>query len=239
MPLRIVIVDDQRIFRDGLCAQFDFDDNFEVVGQYANAADAVAAVLRLRPDITLMDLQLPKTEGERASHCGASAIKQIKNSWPKATIVVVTMYEDAEQAREALAAGVCGYLLKSDERTDYAQVLPQIASGQCVFDRHIVDFLPTIVSNTTNGRYPFRQLTRRENEILDLATRGLSNHEIARELNLSRKTVANRFADIFSKLDVANRNEAVQKGQAAGLGQDGEFPENRDDHTSGPREAGR
>jgi DNA-binding NarL/FixJ family response regulator len=227
-PLRVVMVDDHPIFLRGLHAQFNADPSIEVVGELATAEDAVAAVLRLRPSVTLMDLRIPRRPGEDASYCGADAIREIRRAWPDALIVVMTTYRDPERVRDALSAGACGYLLKEDDSAEFVQKVRLAARGNGVFSDRITKLLPAFMRQSVNGVRPFPQLTDRLREILDLAARGMTNVQIAKELYLEEKSIYNRFREIREKLNVSSRQEAIDQARAAGLGRqlDLDLPEN-------------
>jgi DNA-binding NarL/FixJ family response regulator len=241
-PLDVAVVDDHPFFRDGVRAQFDTaDPRIVVVGEFTTADDAVAAVPELKPSVTLMDLRMPKSDGARSTFCGADAIREIRQRWPEAVIVVMTTYDDPDYVREALSAGARGYLLKEDDNADFIHKIRLVAGGDGVFSQSITDLLPALISVVSNGLRPFRQLTDRDHELLDLLARGLSCAKIARKLGLESKSVSNRLSEIRHKLQAKDREEVVSMARAAGLGRDtvDRFPENRGSHTPGPRDGGR
>jgi DNA-binding NarL/FixJ family response regulator len=222
------------MYRAGLRAQIEVDPGVVVVDEFATAHDAVAAILELRPDVSFMDLRIPRRKGEDATYCGADAIGTIRQSWPEAVIVVLTTYSEDERVREALHAGARGYLLKQDESTDFVQQLRLVAEGKGVFDRRIVDRLPFLVAAHSNGRRPFRELSPRENDVIEEVALGKGNDEVARVLGIRKKTVENMLPRIFAKLQVNNRQDAISRARAEGLGGEqfgSKSPENRDNRT--------
>ncbi|HEV2783665.1 MAG TPA: response regulator transcription factor [Actinophytocola sp.] len=225
--LRVVIVDDHPIFLSGLRAQFAIYDDIEVVGEFITADAAIEAVPELKPSVTLMDLTLPERAGAEATFCGVTAIREIRHRWSDAGILVVTSYSEPELVREVISAGVCGYLLKQDDPTDFVQKMRLAANGVGVFSSPIRRLLPALVPEVSNGIRPFRQLTNREHDVLDLVARGMTNAEIARRLDVAEKTVANGVSTIISKLGVTDRKKAGELARARGLGrpQNGESPE--------------
>lgn len=217
-PVRVVIIDDHPIFRSGLRAQFETDASIEVVDEFATADEAVAAVLRLRPTVTLMDLRMPRRSGEKPTHCGVDAIREILRGWPTAIIIVVTAHCEIGQVREALSAGVRGYLLKEDDPSDFVSKMLLAARGSGVFSPAVTDLLPMLVPEASNGARPFGRLGDREHQILELLAQGMTNDAIARRLSLSPKTVANRISEIYTKLDVDDREAARALALDKGLG---------------------
>jgi DNA-binding NarL/FixJ family response regulator len=242
-PLDVAVVDDHPIFRDGVHAQFDAaDPSIEVVGEFTTADDAVAAVPELKPSVTLMDLRMPKKGGAKSTFCGADAIRDIRQRWPAAVIVVMTTYDDPDYVREALSAGARGYLLKEDDNANFIHKIRLIADGVGVFSQGITNLFPAFIPMVPNGLRPFRQLTDRDHELLELLARGLSNAKIAGKLGLESKSVSNRLSEIRQKLQAKDREDIVSMAQAAGLGRGNSgltLPENWDSHTPGPRDGGR
>jgi DNA-binding NarL/FixJ family response regulator len=216
--LRVVIVDDHPIFLAGLRTQFEVHDDIVVVGEFTTAEAAIEAVPELKPSLTLMDLTLPMRAGAEATFCGVTAIQQIRHRWSEAGILVVTSYSDPEQVREVITAGVCGYLLKQDDPKDFVLKMRLAADGVGVFSSPIRRLLPALVPEVSNGIRPFRQLTNRELDVLELIAREMSNAEIAKRLNLTQKTVANMVSPILGKLAVTDRKKAGELARARGLG---------------------
>jgi two-component system response regulator DevR len=224
-PVRVAIVEDQEIFRRGLCAQFGTDPRIEVIAEFDTAYEAVLKVPELRPSVTLMDLRLPWHRKDSARYCGADAIKQIRQRWPEAAIAVITAFSGREHVREALQAGARGYVLKEDPADKLIQIVHDTAAGAGVLSPAIVDLLPSIIGAPPNGGADFPELTARENQILKLYGEGKSIDEIAKILTVKRKTVDNRLSDIPVKLGLTSRGEAAELSRERGLSRN-EEPEN-------------
>jgi DNA-binding NarL/FixJ family response regulator len=230
--IRVVIVEDSEIFRRGLCAQFDTDPMIEVVAQFASAFEAVQAVAELRPSVILMDLRLPWLPDDSPTYCGANAIRQILQRLPEAAIAVITGFMDKELVREALQAGARTFVLKEALAEDLLDAVHRTAEGAGILSPAIADVLPHIIAGPhQNGTLLFHQLTKRENEILRLYAEDNSVVDIARKLDISRKTVENRLSDIPGKLGVTTRKEAAELARAARNTSD-------DEHPDGPAHAG-
>jgi two-component system, NarL family, response regulator DevR len=223
--VRVAIVEDQEIFRRGLCAQFDADPRIEVVAEFDTAYEAVLKIPELRPSVTLMDLRLPWKSNERPRYCGAEAIKQILQQWPEAAIAVITAFADKERFREALRAGARGFVEKEARAEELIQTVHQTAAGSGSLSSSVVHFLPDIIGSPANGGADFTELTRRENEILKLYGEGKTIDDIGRILNIKRKTVDNRLSDIPGKLKLETRQEAAELSREVGLSR-GEEPDN-------------
>lgn len=210
--LRIVIVEDHPMFRKGLRTLVSSVEDFEVVGEASDGDQAVQVALDLLPDIVLMDLQLP-------GQSGISAIREIVATSPTTRILVVTLFDDDDSVFAALRAGARGYILKDTDETDMIRAIRTIAAGESLFSAAVASrvlaffALPHPVASRA-----FPSLTTREREILHLLARGRSNAAIATELSLSVKTIANNVSNIFSKLQVADRSEAIVRARDAGLG---------------------
>ncbi len=212
MPLRVLIADDHPLFRKGLRTLLSSMPETAVVGEATHGVAAVEMALALRPDVILMDLQMP--EGG-----GLAAIRRLTEAWPEARILVVTLFEDDESVFTALKVGARGYVLKDAEEGEIARAIQAVAQGEAIFS-------PTIAARLMDyfaaGRAlpqvaTFPELTEREREILALIARGRSNAEIAEELTLSLKTVRNHASNIYNKLQVADRTQAALRAREAGL----------------------
>jgi DNA-binding NarL/FixJ family response regulator len=212
-PVRVVIADDHPMFLYGLRPVLSASAEVEVVGEAADGAELVSLVMHAKPDVVLTDLAMPGLDG-------ATAARQILDQFPDIGVLVLTMHEDDEALFGALRAGARGYLLKGSDREEIVRAVLAVASGDAVYSagvaRHIVDFFTS--AHQTYAAQVFPELTGREREILDLVAAGLGNHEIARRLLLSEKTVRNNVAAILTKLQVPNRAAAVAKARDTGLG---------------------
>lgn len=210
--LRILIVEDHPLFRKGLRALISAEADFQIVGEASDGNEAVTAALDLLPDVVLMDLQLP-------GQSGINAIREIIAASPTTRILVVTLFQDDDSVFAALRAGARGYILKDTDETDMIRAIRSIAVGESLFSAAIASRVLAFFANARPVAPPiFPTLTERERDILHLLARGKSNTAIATDLNLSPKTIANNVSNIFSKLHVADRAEAIVRAREAGLG---------------------
>lgn len=212
-PLRILLVDDHPLVRNGLRALLSSVPDLAVVGEAANGQEAIAQALELQPDIILMDLHMPELNGVEAT-------RQIVQASPRTGILVLTMLEDDASVFAAMRAGARGYLLKGADQAEVLRAIDVIAHGEAIFSPAIAQRLMQYFANTQPilPQAAFPDLTEREREILGLIALGKSNAEIAEDLVLSPKTVSNHVSNIFSKLQVVDRAQAVLRARGAGLG---------------------
>ena len=212
-PVRVVIADDHPMFRYGLRAVLAASTEVEVVADAADGVELVRLVDQLQPDVVLTDLAMPGMDG-------IAAVRQILERSPGTGVLVLTMHEDDEALFGALRAGARGYLLKGSDGEEIVRAVLAVACGDAVYSasvaRRIVGFFTSAHETYTAQVFP--ELTAREREILDLVASGLGNHEIARRLVLSEKTVRNNVASILTKLQVPDRAAAVAKARDTGLG---------------------
>lgn len=210
--IRIVIVDDHAIVRDGLRAALASRVDLEIVGEATNGNEAVAVTIETNPDVVVMDLGLPDIDG-------AVATRRIRDSGSGARIVVLTMAFDDDSVMRAIRAGADGYVLKDADRDEIERAIRTVAGGGTTLGATAADIVIGAVRGSHRGTLaPFPQLTDRERDMLELLAQGRSNSEIARALYLSPKTVRNRTSAIFSKLGVNDRTEAIILARDAGLG---------------------
>lgn len=211
-PIRVLIVDDHAPFREGLHALLTSVPEMEVAGEAANGNDAILEASRLQPDVILMDIQMPGMNGIEAT-------RLIYQSSPHIGVIVLTMFEDDDSVFSAMRAGARGYLLKGADQTEILRAIHSVGSGEALFGpgiaRRLINFFTQLNSKPPN---PFPELTEREHEVLDLLARGTGNAEIAAALFISQKTVRNHVSNIFNKLQVADRAQAVIRAKDAGLG---------------------
>lgn len=211
-PVRLLIADDHPLFRKGMRTLLGGVDDFELIGEAETGQDAIARSLDLMPDVVLMDLQMP-------GGSGIEATRAIVAASPTTKILVVTLFEDDDSVFAALRAGAHGYLLKDTDEEEMIRAIRAVANGEAIFGPAIaIRVLAFFATGQTDAPPLFPTLTEREREILQLLTRGMRNAAIAEALFLSPKTVANHLSNIFSKLQVADRAEAIVRARDAGLG---------------------
>lgn len=212
MSSRIIVVDDHPVFRMGMVALLATVDHFEVVGEAETAEDAVTVAMDTRPDVVLMDLQL----GEGS---GVEATRQIVERTPDVGVLVVTMMDDDDSVFAAMRAGARGYLLKGAGPADIQRAVEAVGRGEVLLGPQIASrALGYLTGARRDGASPFPELTDREREILDLVAAGLDNAAVARRLTVSPKTVRNHLSNVFTKLQVADRSQAIVRAREAGLG---------------------
>ena len=221
-PVRILLADDHRMFRQGLRELIERKTQFEVVGEASTGREALAEVERLRPDIVLLDIQMPELDG-------VAVARQLAQHHPAIKIVMLTMYQQDQHLLEAIKAGARGYLLKDADADELLAVLERVARGEAALDPALTGRVFDAVRRGEVGQTGVDSLTEREREIVQLLVAGHDNRTIAARLHLSEKTVGNRLSEIFQKLGVANRTQAamvaVQRGlvPAAELNQTGDM----------------
>jgi DNA-binding NarL/FixJ family response regulator len=210
--LRVLVADDHADFRAGLVAMLGAADGLEVVGAATDGLDAVDRALELQPDVVVMDLHMPRCNG-------IDATARIVAASPHVRVVVLTMMQDDESVFSALRAGARGYLLKGAPRQEILRVVRAVGVGDVVFGPNVADRVIRFFGDPPPVRTEvFPELTDREREVLTRIAAGLENVEIARQLDLSVKTVRNHASNIFAKLHVAHRAQAIVRAREAGLG---------------------
>lgn len=210
-PIRILIADDHPVFRFGLRALLSAEPDIEILGEATNGQEVVTLAASLKPDLILMDINLPKLNGVEST-------RQILAQKPDIGILIITMFED-DTIFAALRAGARGYILKGAEGEETLRAIRAAANGESIFSPTVAQRLTQFFtqSSTQSGSLLFQELTHRERDILKLIAQGLTNTAIAERLSLSPKTVRNQVSIIFSKLQVADRAEAIIKAREAGL----------------------
>ncbi|TDW93051.1 LuxR family two component transcriptional regulator [Kribbella pratensis] len=212
-PVRVLLADDHPVYRDGLAALLGSLDGVEVVGTAADGVEAVDGARELQPDVVVMDVQMPRLDGIEAT-------RAITADSPHIGVVVLTMAEEDQTLFAAMRAGARGYLLKGASQGEIVRAITAVAQGEAIFGpaiaRRVAEFFAAAPAATPGSAFP--QLTSREHEILALVAAGRSNAQIASELYLSPKTVRNNVSNIFTKLHVADRAEAIIRARDAGLG---------------------
>ncbi len=210
--IRILVADDHTLFREGLRALFASLPDLEVVGEAATGEQAVAQAAALQPDVILMDIQMQGINGIEAT-------RRILHTSPHIGIIVVTMFEDDDSVFAAMRAGARGYILKGADQAEMLRAIRAVASGDALFSAAIAKrMINYFAAKPTLPAEIFPQLSDREREVLHLIAQGQNNAEIAEHLTLSQKTVRNHVSNIFSKLQVADRAQAIVRAREAGLG---------------------
>jgi DNA-binding NarL/FixJ family response regulator len=213
--IRIMLADDHPMVRQGLRAVIATADDIEILDEVDNGLVAVRRAATLAPDVVLMDLQMPGLHGIEAT-------RQIVTGRPGCAVLVLTMFEDDDTVFAAMRAGAIGYLVKGADGNDILAAIRAAAAGQPVFGTALASRLRRWFATPPARDTPFPQLTGRELEILDHLAAGLSNANIARELHLSVKTVANNVSAILTKLQLSQRTQAIVQAREAGLGRPGD-----------------
>jgi DNA-binding NarL/FixJ family response regulator len=211
--IQVFIADDHTLFRDGLRALLTAVTDVAVVGEAATGDEAAGLVERLQPDIVLMDIQMPGLNGIEAT-------RRITTASPHVGVIIVTMFEDDDSVFAAMRAGARGYILKGAGQEEVLRTIRAVARGEALFGPAIAARLMSFFSapRPAAPTEVFPELTAREREVLDLIAAGHNNESIAARLTVSRKTVRNHVSNIFSKLQVAGRAEAIIRARDAGLG---------------------
>jgi DNA-binding NarL/FixJ family response regulator len=212
--VRVVLADDHPVVRSGLRALLQSLGGYEVVGECSDGEDAVRTVQTLRPDVVVMDVQMPVVDGIEAT-------RRITAATPSTAVLVLTMYHDDDTVFAAMRAGARGYLLKGAAQNEIDRALQAVVAGEVIFGpglaTRVLGFFATPQAQPAASAFP--GLTPREHEILDRVAAGQRNVAIARELDLAPKTVSNHLSSIFTKLAVADRAEAIARAREGGLGQ--------------------
>jgi DNA-binding NarL/FixJ family response regulator len=211
--VRIVVADDHPLYRRGLAAVLAAQEGWAVVAEEVDGIGAVTAAHARQPDVVVMDLRMPGLDGIEAT-------RRIVSTSPHVAVLVLTMYDDDASVFAAMRAGARGYLLKGADHTEIVRAVGAVADGDAIFGAsvaaRILEFFAAPRPRGTEVVFP--QLTAREHEVLDLLAAGRSNAELADVLVLSPKTVRNHVSNIFSKLQVADRAQAIVLAREAGLG---------------------
>ncbi len=215
-PCRVLIVDDHPIVRDGLAGALSTAPDLSVVGTSADGAGAVEAAADLRPDVVIMDLNLPGISGIEAT-------RRIVATSPHTAILVLTMLDEDDSVFAAVRAGARGYLLKGAGPEDIVRGVRSVARGEAVFGPGIAERMLGFFVEAHSRPRPaaFPELTDREREVLQLIAGGARNADIAARLTISPKTVRNHISNIFTKLQVADRADAIALARSAGLDEGG------------------
>jgi len=212
--IKILIADDQKLIREGLKVLLEMDDKFIVIGEASNGQEAVDLYIKLRPDIVLMDIQMPVING-------VEAIKKILELNKEAKIIILTTFDDDEYVYEGLKSGALGYILKDTSIEKLSESIKIIHQGGALIEPSITKKILSELSKIEKGQKQkedlIEELSVREKEILSLIAKGFSNREIADKLFLSVGTVKNYVTNILQKLEVKDRTQAAVKAKDLGL----------------------
>jgi two-component system, NarL family, response regulator LiaR len=199
-PIRVLIVDDHAVVREGLRAFLELQDRMEVIGEAGDGREAIEEAERLRPDVILMDLVMPRLDG-------VEAMRELHEQVPAARVIVLTSFLDDERLVPALRAGAAGYLLKNVEPQELARAIRLADAGEAMIDPAVAARLVDALVEVRGDEGP--KLTRREQEVLELIGRGLANKRIALELGIAEKTVKTHVSHVLAKLGVSDRTQAA------------------------------
>jgi len=208
-PIRVLVVDDHAVVREGLRAFLELQDGIDVVGEAEDGREAVEAAARLRPDVILMDLVMPRLDG-------VTAMRLLREGVPGARVIALTSFLDDDLLLPALRAGAAGYLLKNARPQELVRAVRAAHAGQALLDPVVAARLVERLA-ADGGEEPLDRLTPREREVLVLVGRGFPNKLIARELDLSEKTVKTHVGHVLAKLGVGDRTQAAVVAVRAGL----------------------
>jgi NarL family two-component system response regulator LiaR len=209
--IRVLIVDDHAVVREGLRAFLELQDGIEVVGEAGDGAEAVRRAVELAPDVVLMDLVMPVLDG-------VEAMRGVRSTVPTARVIVLTSFLEDERLLPAIEAGAAGYLLKNVEPTELARAIRTAHAGETLIDPAVAARLVTALSQRPAViRADPERLTRRETEVLELIAAGRSNKRIALALGISEKTVKNHVSHLLEKLGVSDRTQAALLAVREGL----------------------
>ncbi|WP_197277495.1 response regulator [Bacillus sp. FJAT-27245] len=210
--IKVLVVDDHPLFREGIATLLQSTDEAELIGEATNGKEAIEMAERLNPNVILMDLNLPVLNG-------IDAIQLITRRKPQIGILVLTMFDDNDLVFAALKAGARGYLLKGANRTETLRAISAVSNGESIFSPLIASrLLSYFRTGQLKETVIFPELTERERHILELIVDGKDNPEIARKLGITLKTVRNHLSNIYNKLQVANRSEAIEQARNEGMG---------------------
>lgn len=213
--LQILIADDHQLFRDGIRTLLLAAPDMGLVGEAETGDQVVTMAAQLQPDVVLMDIQMPGINGIEAT-------RQIVHASPHIAVLMVTMFDDDQSVFAAMRAGARGYVLKGAKHEDMLRAIRAVGNGEAIFSPTVAARMMGFFARTRPARLTqvFPELSEREREVLSLIAEGYKNPEIAEELVLSPKTVRNHVSNILSKLQVADRAQAILKAREAGFGTD-------------------
>lgn len=212
--IRVLVADDHPVFRYGMRAMLSSEPDIELIGEATDGEEAIALTAELHPDVILMDINMPEVNGIEAT-------RRILEVNPRTGILMLTMFEDGDSVFAAMRAGAHGYVLKGADGAETLRAIRAVAGGEAIFSptiaRHLMRHFATPGSTS---RDTFPELTEREHDVLVLIAQGYTNTAIANRLYLSPKTVRNYVSNILTKLQVADRAQAIIRAREAGLGRE-------------------
>lgn len=214
-PIRLLIVDDQRLMREGLRTLLELERGFEIVGEAGDGQAALDAYAELQPDVALMDIRMPGIDGVEAT-------RRLHARWPEARVIILTTFNDDAYVFEGLRAGALGYLLKDVSGQELANAVRTVASGGALIDpsvaRKVVDEFARLAPPARLMDAGLSEpLSERELDVLRLLAEGLSNREIGLKLSLTEGTVKNYVTNVLQKIGVRDRTQAALRGRELGL----------------------
>jgi DNA-binding NarL/FixJ family response regulator len=212
-PIRILVADDHPVVRDGLVAILSTQPDFAIVAEAGTGVEVVRQVAEQRPDVVLLDLEMPDMDG-------VEALRELRNREASTRVIVFTAYDTDERILAAVRAGAQGYLLKGAPREEIFQAIRVVHAGNSLLQPIVASRLLRQVSEESIAQAGLRSLTARELDVLRLLMRGLQNKEIAAELVVTERTVKFHVSQILMKLGAGNRTEAVALANRYGLGRD-------------------
>jgi DNA-binding NarL/FixJ family response regulator len=207
MAIRVVLADDHSVVRKGVREFLEEEPDIEVIGEASDGQQAVALATALKPDVIVMDIKMPLLSG-------VDATRRIRSVAPAVRVLALTAFDDDPYIFGLLEAGASGYVLKTAESSELVRAIRAVAAGQSALDPAIA---PRLIARVAQPAPSGESLTDRELEVLRLAARGLTNKQIGHDLDISDRTVQNHLANIYAKLGVASRTEAVTAGLQRGL----------------------
>ena len=217
MPIKVLIADDHVFYREGVRAFLSNTTDIEVVGEAGNGDEVISKAKELTPDVILMDLKMPGMNGIEAT-------RRIHETDSKIGVLVLTMFDDDDSVFAAMRAGARGYLLKDADKDEVVRAIVAVERGEAIFSpaiaQRMIQYFSAAISTSSSKKQSgeFAELSERELEILNLIARGDNNNTIANKLSLSIKTVQNYVSSILTKLQVADRAQAIVRAREAGFG---------------------
>lgn len=211
----VLLVDDQRLMRDGLRTLLELEEDMRVVGEAGDGAAAVEAFEKTNPDVVLMDIRMPGVDGVEAT-------REIRTRWPEARVIILTTFDDDEYIFDALRAGALGYLLKDVSADELADAIRTVAAGGALIEPSIARKVLAEFSRRPPGLHAdnnemIGEITERERQILEMIALGLTNRQMAERLYLAEGTVKNYVTGLFQKMGVEDRTQAALKAREMGL----------------------